>query len=129
MDFNLGATIDGNWIKDRIIKALTVREEIFKDPFYRMINAEADGLPGLIVDRFDKVVVIQPNAFWADNMCKVIANSIKEVCKIDVVIKNSSGRSRKLEGLDDKGRVTLLLQFMGQSVRMKTSLNNLVAAE
>jgi transcriptional antiterminator RfaH len=34
-----------------------------------------------------------------------------------------------LEGLDDKGRVTLLLQFMGQSVRMKTSLNNLVVAE
>ena len=35
----------------------------------------------------------------------------------------------KLVGLDDKGRVTLLLQLMGQSVRMKTSLNNLVAAE
>ena len=105
MDFNLGATIDGNWIKDKIIKALTAREEIFKDPFYRMINAEADGLPGLIVDRFDKVVVIQPNAFWADSMCKVIASSIKEVCEIDVVIKNSSGRSRKLEGLDDKNAV------------------------
>ena len=105
MDFNLGATIDGNWIKQRIIKALTVREEIFEDPFYRMINAEADGLPGLIVDRFDKVVVIQPNAFWADSMCKVIANLIKEVCEIDVVIKNSSGRSRKLEGLGDKNAV------------------------
>ena len=105
MDFDPGATIDGNWIKEKIRKALIVRKEIFRDPFYRMINAEADGLPGLIVDRFDKVVVMQPNAFWADKMCKVIASSIKEVCEIDVVIKNSSGRSRRLEGLDNKNSV------------------------
>ena len=105
MDFNLEATINENWIKDKLFNALTVRKEIFRDPFYRLINAEADGLPGLIVDRFDKVVVMQPNAFWTDNMCKVIASSIKEVCEIDVVIKNSSGRSRRLEGLDDKNAV------------------------
>lgn len=105
MDFNLEATIDTNWIKDKIIKALFLRTEIFKDPFYRLINAEADGLPGLIADRFDKVVVMQPNAFWAEDMCKVIARSIKEVCEIDVVIKNAAGRSRRLEGLDDKNSV------------------------
>lgn len=105
MDFNLEATIDANWIKDKILKALSLRTEIFGDPFYRLINAEADGLPGLIADRFDKVVVMQPNAFWAENMCKVIARSIKEVCEIDVVIKNAAGRSRRLEGLDDKNSV------------------------
>ena len=105
MDFNLEATIDANWIKDKIMKALSLRIEIFTDPFYRLINAEADGLPGLIVDRFNKVVVMQPNAFWTENMCKVIARSIKEVCEIDVVIKNAAGRSRRLEGLDDKSYV------------------------
>ena len=105
MDFNLEATIDANWIKDKIMKALSLRTEIFRDPFYRLINAEADGLPGLIADRFNKVVVMQPNAFWTENMCKVIARSIKEVCEIDVVIKNAVGRSRRLEGLDDKNAV------------------------
>ena len=105
MDFNLEATIDANWIKDKIMKALSLRTEIFRDPFYRLINAEADGLPGLIADRFNKVVVMQPNAFWTENMCKVIARSIKEVCEIDVVIKNAAGRSRRLEGLDDKNSV------------------------
>ena len=105
MDFNLQATIDANWIKDKIMKALSLRTEIFRDPFYRLINAEADGLPGLIADRFNKVVVMQPNAFWTENMCKVIARSFKEVCEIDVVIKNAAGRSRRLEGLDDKNSV------------------------
>ena len=105
MDFNLQATIDANWIKDKIMKALSLRTEIFRDSFYRLINAEADGLPGLIADRFNKVVVMQPNAFWTENMCKVIASSIKEVCEIDVVIKNAAGRSRRLEGLDDKNSV------------------------
>ena len=105
MDFNPEAIIDANWIKDKIMKALSLRTEIFRDPFYRLINAEADGLPGLIADRFNKVVVMQPNAFWTENMCKVIARSIKEVCEIDVVIKNAAGRSRRLEGLDDKNSV------------------------
>ena len=105
MDFNLEATIDANWIKDKIMKALSLRTEIFRDPFYRLINAEADGLPGLIADRFNKVVVMQPNAFWTENMCKVIARSIKDVCEIDVVIKNAAARSRRLEGLDDKNSV------------------------
>jgi 23S rRNA (cytosine1962-C5)-methyltransferase len=105
MDFNLQAIIDATWIKDKIMKALSLRTEIFRDPFYRLINAEADGLPGLIADRFNKVVVMQPNAFWTENMCKVIASSIKEVCEIDVVIKNAAGRSRRLEGLDDKNSV------------------------
>ena len=105
MDFNLQATIDANWIKDKIMKALSLRTEIFRDPFYRLINAEADGLPGLIADRFNKVVVMQPNAFWTENMCEAIARSIKEVCEIDVVIKNAAGRSRRLEGLDDKNSV------------------------
>ena len=105
MDFNLQAIIDATWIKDKIMKALSLRTEIFRDPFYRLINAEADGLPGLIADRFNKVVVMQPNAFWTENMCKVIARSIKEVCEIDVVIKNAAGRSRRLEGLDDRNSV------------------------
>ena len=105
MDFNPEAIIDANWIKDKIMKALSLRTEIFRHPFYRLINAEADGLPGLIADRFNKVVVMQPNAFWTENMCKVIARSIKEVCEIDVVVKNAAGRSRRLEELDDKNSV------------------------
>lgn len=105
MDFNFETTVDAYWLKDKISKALAKRKEIFRDPFYRLVNAEADELPGLIVDRFDNVIVMQPNAFWAENMIEIIANSIKEVCSIDVVIKNASGRSRRLEGLDDKNSV------------------------
>ena len=51
MDYNLETTVDAYWLKDKISKALAKRKEIFRDPFYRLVNAEADELPGLIVDR------------------------------------------------------------------------------
>lgn len=105
MDYNLETTVNAYWLKDKISRALAKRKKILRDPFYRLVNAEADELPGLIVDRFDNVTVMQPNAFWANNMSEIIANSIKEVCGINVVIKNASGRSRRLEGLDDKNSV------------------------
>ena len=35
-------------------------------PFYRLVHAEADGLPGVVIDRFGDAAVIQPNAAWAE---------------------------------------------------------------
>ena len=35
---------------------------LFDAPFYRLIHAEADGLPGVVIDRFGDTLVIQPNA-------------------------------------------------------------------
>ena len=76
MDYNLETIINAYWLKDKISKALAKRKEIFRDPFYRLVNAEADELPGLIVDRFDNVIVMQPNAFWAENMSEIIATDV-----------------------------------------------------
>ena len=93
--------IDTVWIEARIAAALTHRERLFEAPFYRLIHAEADGFPGVIVDRFGDTLVLQPNAAWAEAMADDLAAALVKVTGCANVLKNAGGRTRALEGLDD----------------------------
>lgn len=102
LDRELTANIDQSWMERRLQTALSLRMRLFDAPFYRLVHAEADGFPGVIVDRFDDVVVVQPNAAWADAMINELVAAIIAVTGVKTVIKNASGRARALEGLDDE---------------------------
>ena len=75
IDMDVGADVDANWFKARLAKALNLRDRLFDAPYYRLIHAEADGLPGVVIDRFDDVLVIQPNAAWADARIDLLAEA------------------------------------------------------
>ena len=102
LDRDLEAEIDGAWIAAKLAKALAHRDRLFADPFYRLIHAEADGLPGVIIDRFGDVAVIQPNAAWADTRIEAFADALVSVVGVSTVIMNGSGRARGLEGLPEE---------------------------
>lgn len=102
MDTDPGASIDGAWLRARLTRALQMRERIYDEPFYRLVHAEADGLPGLVIDRFGDAAVIQPNAAWADGMAEDIADALIEVAGVSTVVLNGQGRSRGLEGLAER---------------------------
>lgn len=102
LDRDAEARIDRNWIAARLSRALDLRERLFDAPYYRLVHAEADGLPGVIIDRFGAAAVIQPNAAWAEAMIDDIAEVLGEVAGVDTIIKNGAGRSRSLEGLDEE---------------------------
>ena len=102
MDLDIDAQIDGAWLRAKLSRALEMRERLYDQPFYRLIHAEADGLPGLIVDRFGDAAVIQPNAAWSDTMAQDIADALSEVAGIKTVIANGQGRARGLEGLSER---------------------------
>ncbi len=105
LDTDLSASIDKAWFVERLTRALELRETLFDAPFYRLIHAEADGMPGVIIDRFGDSAVIQPNAAWAEVLLDDLVDALCEVTGITNVLKNSSGRARKLEGLDDESVV------------------------
>ena len=102
MDLDIDAQIDGAWLRAKLSRALEMRERLYDQPFYRLVHAEADGLPGLIVDRFGDAAVIQPNAAWSDTMAQDIADALSEVAGIKTVIANGQGRARGLEGLSER---------------------------
>ena len=105
LDADPSAVIDARWIADRLGRALALRQWLFDAPYYRLVNAEADGLPGVIVDRFGDCAVVQPNAAWAERLLPEIVTALQEVAGCSTVLKNASGRTRALEGLDDRNAV------------------------
>lgn len=98
---NCTVQIDRNWIAEQIRRAAAHRQTVFDAPFYRLIHAEADGMPGLIIDRFGDVFAVQPNAAWADAMMPDLTDVLVTELGAKTVVKNGSGRARKLDGLDD----------------------------
>lgn len=101
------AVIDQAWFEARLKRALDLRERLYADPFYRLAHAEADGLPGVVIDRFGDVAVVQPNAAWAETHLEMLVAALVAVTGVSAVVKNGSGRSRGLEGLAEE---TLLLR-------------------
>lgn len=99
--------IDQAWFERKISRALELRQRLFDQPFYRLIHAEADGLPGLVVDRFGDALVVQPNAAWLELLLEPLTAALKEVTGVSTILKNAAGRTRSLEGLDDENAVLL----------------------
>ena len=105
MDPDPEASIDRAWIAARLVRALALRERLFDKPFYRLVHAEADGLPGTIIDRFGDTAVIQPNAAWAERLVGDLAQALRDVTGVSTVILNGQGRARGLEGLPERMEV------------------------
>ncbi len=99
------AQIDQAWFTTKLARALEMRARLYDQPFYRLIHAEADGLPGVVIDRFGDVAVVQPNAAWADVLLEPLVAALVDVTGVSTVLKNSAGRARSLEGLEDDSGV------------------------
>jgi 23S rRNA (cytosine1962-C5)-methyltransferase len=105
LDRDPGAAIGPGWLAARIARALELRERLYDAPFYRLVHAEADGLPGVVIDRFGDAAVFQPNAAWADRRGDEIADALAAETGIGIIVMNGAGRARALEGLTEETRV------------------------
>lgn len=101
LDRNAAARIDVAWFRAKLASALAHRETLFDAPFYRLVHAEADGLPGVVIDRFGDTCVVQPNAAWADVLIEPLAEALRDVTGVATVVMNGTGRARGLEGLEE----------------------------
>lgn len=105
MERDVSVAIDRAWLVARLTRAHEMRTRLHDAPYYRLVHAEADGLPGVVIDRFDDIAVIQPNAAWAETMLGDLVAAVQEVTGVGTVFKNAGGRARGLEGLDDQSAV------------------------
>ena len=87
------------WFLARLARAQSLRTRLYDAPYYRMVHAEADALPGVVIDRFGDTAVIQPNAQWAEAHLDLLAQALLQVTGVTSVVKNGTGRSRTLEGM------------------------------
>lgn len=106
LDRDPEAKISNDWLRARLSNAQALREALYDRPFYRLIHAEGDTLPGLVIDRFGDALAIQPNAAWIDARLEELAQILSELTGSATIFKNASSRARSLEGLDsDSGLI------------------------
>jgi len=105
MDRDPGAVIDRDFLIKKIAAALMLRERIYPGGYYRLIHAEADGLPGMIIDRYGDLCVVQANTAGMDRLLPDLIEALEAVLEpATIVLRNDAG-ARQLEGLSDDVRL------------------------
>jgi 23S rRNA (cytosine1962-C5)-methyltransferase len=105
LDSNRNATIDTAWLQSRFARCLTMRQTWFPTPHYRLVHSEADGLPGLVVDRFGDAVTVQCNTAAMDRLAPEIAAALQNTLGVRTIVFRNDSPVRRLEGLDQHVRV------------------------
>lgn len=97
--------VDAGFFAARIRRALEIRERLFDRPFYRLVHAESDGLPALIVDRYGDVLVVQANTVAMDARLPEILEALDTVLAPRAIVLRNDSAARSYEGLPEEVRV------------------------
>ncbi len=91
------------FLRDRLATAIEARRGLQgADTAGRLVFAESDGLPGLIVDRYADVVVMQTLCAGTERLKDLFADCLQESLAPRAVIERNDVAVRGLEGLDQK---------------------------
>lgn len=99
MDADPGMALDADFFRRRLAEALAVRQRLYPTPHYRLVFSEGDHVPGLILDRFGDVVVLQANTAGLDRLRDVVVEAVLAVLRPTAVIARNDTPARDLEGL------------------------------
>lgn len=123
---DINAVIDGDWFARRLEAALALRERLYPAPFYRLVHGEADGLPGLVIDRFGDVCVVQISTAGMENLKKQIVDGLRQVLKPRGILFRNDVAMRELEGLpayvEKQGEVPDQIEIEESGVRFVVPL-------
>ncbi len=97
--------IDRYFVVHQIESAFCYRESLFDKPFYRLIHAESDGLPGLIVDRYGDIVVCQINTAGMEVLLPHVQMALNATISPRVILLRNDTPARAQEGLGEDVRV------------------------
>jgi 23S rRNA (cytosine1962-C5)-methyltransferase len=94
------AAIDADFFAARLKRAAALRDELYPRPFYRLLHAEGDGTPGLVIDRFGDTLTVQIGTTGMEKQLPAILAALDRVLSPATVILRADAPSRSLEGLD-----------------------------
>lgn len=97
--------IDAAFVRARISAAVALRARVCDSPFHRLVHAEADQLPGLIVDRFGDVAVVQANTAAMDLLLPEITAALTGELSLRAVVARNDSAARAQEGLPQEVRL------------------------
>ena len=104
-----GHVLDRSLLVHRLNVALSLRERLYARPYYRLVHGEGDALPGLIVDRYGDVLVVQLTTAGMEQVRDALIDALEKVLKPTGILLRNDSPVRALEGLhnyvEEIGRV------------------------
>lgn len=94
---------DLGFFKTRLAKAAALRQRFVKDTnAFRLVSSEADGLPGLIVDQYGEILVVQFLTLGMERLREKVLEALRETVPAKGIYERSDSSSRRIEGLGEK---------------------------
>ncbi len=97
-------TIGADFFAARFEAARALRDRLVGAPFYRLVHADADGCPGLVIDRFDDVYVAQSGTAGMDALEAEWLQALVSTFRPRAVFIKNDAPSRAHEGLKEQVR-------------------------
>ena len=100
--YDPGQSFDKHFFSDHIKEAINLRESLGIPKLtsaYRIISAEADALPGLIVDRYQDILVCQFLSAGVEFSKSIVLENLKLLSGVKTIYERSDAEVRKKEGL------------------------------
>ena len=97
---NISQKIDEGFLVEKISQAQNLRQKFFDKPFYRLINSEGDYLPGLVIDRYGDIFIIQISTAGMEILKPQIILALREIFKNCKIIFRNNSEMRHLEKLE-----------------------------
>ncbi len=95
--------IDAFFFQRRFSKALESRRQTVRETnSFRLVSSEADGLPGLIVDRYEDVLVVQFLTLGMECLKEIVLKALTECVPHKGIFERSDASVRKLEDLPER---------------------------
>jgi len=103
--FDAKATTNAEYFNRKVKQAVALRAALPASKHtnaMRLVHGESDGLPGLIVDRYADVLVVQYLSAGAERWREAILDALVEATHCEAVFERSDAEVRKLEGLEPR---------------------------
>jgi 23S rRNA (cytosine1962-C5)-methyltransferase len=99
--------LDAQFFVRKISGARDLRAGLGFGDSFRAVFSEGDGLPGLIVDKYEDTLVVQSLTAGIDRMLDMIMEALRDVYRPKAIVLRNDVASRELEGLAQEKRVML----------------------
>ncbi len=96
---DVNVAIDADFFAARLKSAAALRQRLTGSTFHRLIHAEADGMPGLVIDRFGDLVVAQINTAGMEKLWPEIETALERVIAPGQILLRCDSPARAQEGL------------------------------
>lgn len=93
--------LDASLLVHRLKVAMSSRELWYSNDCYRWVYGDSDGLPGLVIDRFGDVVVIQISSVAMENLRQAVVDAVNKVVSPRCIVLKNDGKLRAVEGLPE----------------------------